>query len=541
MIELGDAWEIIVNPEKDNSAKAKKMELDTGLVDTWLPKSKCIMLNANEYIVTADTNGNKSEIIGPTVFQPEYGTVWGSKMNSILIPVNSYIIVKDTKSSTEPVIHVSGPRKFFPQSFQKVLVNPAKKNDQGKNGEKYHYECIHISAERACHLQLVTGQVKLMDEEQFYMPRVGEKVLAIVKKILLLNTDFCIVKSPSGNIIVLNGRKDSDRAFFMKPFHQFVYFLGDESDEGKYILSTLPQFLNHKFMIRTSDNVGVDMVLRISYQITDVDMFCANPIQFVGYVQNFIQDEFLDRFARINLREFMMSFTAQALSSIDVASAFFEKYGMTILDIQILDFKCHESKVEKMLETAIHQSVQKSNTLRAVQNDVLIQEQTNAIMRKQKDLEVQMALKENEVELQKVQLGNAIRIKEMEIQIQEEEKRSELLEVKRGNDLVEYEFKGRAKGHNIREFMNGIDEKLTTDEKVAVWMRSMDLEQSEMLYHMVNEIRIQPANATMKILNFTRPGTDEENQSMPDKSEYETFKHNFLSDQEKRNIASKKV
>jgi len=282
------------------------------------------------------------------------------------------------------------------------------------------------------------------------------------------------------------------------------------------------------------------MVLRISYQITDVPMFCANPIQFVGYMQNYVQDEFLDRFARVNLREFMQTFTAQAIASIDVVSQTFEKFGMSILDIQILDFHCNENKVEKMLETAIHTSVTKNNVLRAVQNDVLIQEQTNEIMRRQKDLEVQMALKENEVELQKVVLGNAIRIKEMEIQIMEEEKRSSLLEVKRGNDLTEYEFKGRGKGHNLREFMNGIDENLSTDEKMAVWMRGMDLEQSEMLYQMVNEIRIQPANASMKILNFTRAGNEGAPDGVrPERGEFQQHQHNFLSEQEKRKLHEK--
>ena len=541
MVQVEDAWETCCNPEAENASKAGRMELGGGEKNQGggVYKSPCVMLNADEYLIVADKNGHKTTVRGPKSFRPDgFGTVWSGKFRSILIPVNCYIIVQDTNSSDEPVRHVRGPRKFYPESFEVVRVNPAKR--KGDNGEQYHFECIHISAKRACHLQTKDGVVKLIDDAQFYMPLVGEKVLATVNLQLLLTTDFCIVKAPNGKIQVLNGQNHEDRAFFMKPFHEFVYFRGDESDEGQYILSTLPQFLNHNFMIRTSDNVGVDMVLRISYQITDVPMFCANPIQFVGYMQNYVQDEFLDRFARVNLREFMQSFTAQAIASIDVVSHTFEKFGMSILDIQILDFHCNENKVEKMLETAIHTSVTKNNVLRAVQNDVLIQEQTNEIMRRQKDLEVQMALKENEVELQKVVLGNAIRIKEMEIQIMEEEKRSSLLEVKRGNDLTEYEFKGRGKGHNLREFMNGIDENLSTDEKMAVWMRSMDLEQSEMLYQMVNEIRIQPANASMKILNFTRAG----NENAPDgvrkeRGEFQQHQHNFLSEQEKRKLYEK--
>ena len=466
------------------------------------------MLNADEYVVVADKNGNKSTRMGPQAFRPEFfGMVWGPKMSSILIPVNCYIIVKDTNSSDEPIRHVRGPRKFYPASFEEVVVNPAKTNlSNSASGEQYHFDCIHISTQQACHLQQKDGNVKLISEPQFYMPLVGEKVLATVQLQLLLLTDFCIIKQSNGTVKVFDGRRAEDRAFFMRPFDEFVYFKGDKDDKGRYILSTLPQFLNHKFMIRTSDNVSVDLFLRISYQIIDVLAFCTQPIQFVGYMQNYVQDEFLDRFAKINLREFMASFTTQSIAAIDVVNTYFETFGISVLDIQILDFSCTEKKVETMLEVAIHTNVTKSNQLRAVQNDVLIQEQTNEIKRRRKDLEVQMALKENEVQLQKVVLGNNIRIKEMEIQIQEESKRTELLEVKRGNDLVECEFKGRAKGHNLREFMDGIDPNLTTDEKLAIWMRSMDLRQSELLYSSVNEIRIQPANANMKILNFVKPG-----------------------------------
>lgn len=542
MVELEDAWEVIVNPENENSSKAQAMQLATQAVFSYTKKSASVMLNADEYVVVADKGGHKRTVRGPTSFKPDYyGVVWGPKRKSILIPVNKYIIVQDTNSGDEPIRHVRGPTKFYEESFEVVLENPAKlnlPNINKNNGEHYHYDCVHISTETACHLQMKDGSVKLIDEPCFYMPLVGERILQTVTRQLLLLTDFCIIKAPSGKIMVLDGRAPEDRAFFMKPFHEFVYFKGDTDDVGRYILSTLPQFLNHSFMIRTSDNVGVDMQLRISYQITDVPMFCANPIQFVGYMQNYVQDEFLDRFARVNLREFMQSFTVQAIAAIDVVNNYFDKFGIAVLDIQILDFRCNEMRVEEMLEAAIHISVTKSNELRAVQNDVLIQEQTNEIMRRQKDLDVQMAQKENEVQLQKVLLKNEIRIKEMEIQIQEETKRTELLEVKRGNDLVECEFRGRAKGHNLREFMDGIDVNLTTDEKVEVWLKDMDLRQSQMLYSMVNEIRIQPMNAHMKILNFTKPGDVSDstaNVRVTDHDGRPNF--NYLSEAEKKKMA----
>jgi len=71
----------------------------------------------------------------------------------------------------------------------------------------------------------------------------------------------------------------------------------------------------------------------------------------------------------------MSTFTAQAIASIEMVDTYFQAFGMCVLDIQILDFHCHEKSIEKMLEQDIHITVIKQNELRAVQSDVLIQEQ----------------------------------------------------------------------------------------------------------------------------------------------------------------------
>jgi len=48
--------------------------------------------------------------------------------------------------------------------------------------------------------------------------------------------------------------------------------------------------------------VAIDLGLRISFQIVDVPVFCANPIEYVDYMRNYVQDEMLDRFAKTSLR-----------------------------------------------------------------------------------------------------------------------------------------------------------------------------------------------------------------------------------------------
>ena len=227
MIELPSAWERLVNPYDENFPKAEKMQLNHEESNNhWTNKENCVMLNADEYVIVADKSGHKDTVKGPCAFMPEsYGVVWGPKQKSILIPLNSYIVVHDTNSESEPIRHVKGPMKFYPASFEEVQVNPARKHleKSSGNGEQYHYECIHISAQQACHLQTKDGSVILLDEPQFYMPNVGEQVRAVVQKQVLLLTDFCIMKTPGGKIDVLDGSRPEHRSFFVKPFHEFLY------------------------------------------------------------------------------------------------------------------------------------------------------------------------------------------------------------------------------------------------------------------------------------------------------------------------------
>lgn len=337
-----------------------------------------------------------------------------------------------------------------------------------------YFPCIEVTQGKGIHLQKADGNVVLLDQPQFYMPLVGEKVVKEVERTVLLLTDFCILKGPDGRIRTMKGRIPEERSFFLEPFNEFLIF---QCDVPRRILSTLPTFMSHDFCIRTSDNVQLQLDVRISFQIQNVDIFSANPVDFYPLLRNHIQNEMLDKFSQATIREFMSTFAKIAQQTIPGCSSYFLQFGIEVLDIQVLNYTCTSKNTQELLETDIHTNVTKQNELRMRQNDVLIQEQISEVQRKQKDLEVQMALKDNEVALQKKQLDNSIRLKDMEISILEEHKRKELLEVRRGNDLVEAEFEGRSRGQLFNEFVQGIDAKLTPENKMSIWMRQMDLEQ----------------------------------------------------------------
>ena len=338
----------------------------------------------------------------------------------------------------------------------------------------------------------------LIDTPQLYMPKVGEKVLNFVERVVLLNTDFCILKSPNGDVSVMDGKHETDRSFFIRPFYEILTF---ECDKTVSILSTLPTFMPHRFEVRTSDNVILTLCLRVSYQIQNVEAFANHPIDFYSQIKNHVQNKLLGKFSSIKLRDFMNTFSLIAQTSIETVSEYFNQYGIEILDIQILNFHA-DGATQRLLDTEIETSVAKQNELRSTQNEIAIQAEKNRVNRKIKDLEVEMAHKDNEVALEKKQLENTIRIKKYEIEIEEEIKRKELLSERRKNDLMEAEFAGKAKGHEFEEFCKGVDSCFSPSQKLEIYLRQQELEQAEVVYGRLDGVHIYPPSSDKSIYDF---------------------------------------
>ena len=264
------------------------------------------------------------------------------------------------------------------------------------------------------------------------------------------------------------------------------------------MLNTSVRHIPHKFIVRTNDNVMVEIDLRISYTFQNVSLFATNPIDFYDYIRNHVQNSLLDRFAQAQLRAFLSDFSKMADSTLDSTRGYFANFGIHIEAILILEYKCVNKATQDLLHADINTSVTKQNELRARTNDVEIQESANKVLMKQKDLEVQMCTKDNEVALQEKVMSNILRMKEMDIEIAEEHKRTELLEVRRANDVTEAEFEGRAKGHELREYIRGIGENLKSTEKIAIYDRKCSLDQAKILYAKADKITLYPHGVDVK-------------------------------------------
>jgi hypothetical protein len=258
-----------------------------------------------------------------------------------VVPVNQYIIVQDSNDSDAPIKNLRGPLKFIPQPFQTICKVPAAKGAAAAPAaapavtgpDAYLYRCDEVNQLTALHVKRRDGRIDLVDKPQFFMPEVGEEVIKRIARIVMIESDFCILKGPDGVVHIKDGKQADNRSFFLQPFYEFLEF--DIGAKKQSILSKLPTFISHQFIIRTSDNVLLELDLRISYQILDPAVFGLNPIPFQSHIVNWAQNELLDMFAKVDLRQFMKAYSSMAIQSIKSGTDYFSNFGISILDIQV--------------------------------------------------------------------------------------------------------------------------------------------------------------------------------------------------------------
>lgn len=445
---------------------------------------KCPVLDQDDYIVVSDPSGTKRTVKGPGVFRPTYGEVWSPKEEVKIIPVNSYLVVQDSNDTDDPVKHIRGPYTFVPKPFQKIVGSVR--------------SCVKVTELEGIHLKKADGTVILLDVPMWYMPQVGEEVVQTVEKTVMIESEFCILKDAQGCVYVLDGSNMEHRSFFRKPFHELLTFRTGQKDR-KSVLSKLPSFISHSFTIRTNDNVLLALDIRITYQIQDPQLLGSNPIPFYDHVVNWCQNDLLDVFSKVTLRGFIQSYSARATESIGRGTEYFSSFGIHVLDVQILDYKCADVHTQTLLDQDIKTNVTKQNELKAKEVDVLIQEKENDITKRRKELEMDITAKDREIEIRNKELEVQLRMRELELQVQEEGKRSELISIKKENAVREAEYEGRAQGKAFTEFFNALPHEMTSDEVVQIWQSLRDLDRAQMLYSKVNSVNIYPPNADIRL------------------------------------------
>jgi len=459
---------------------------------------KMPVLDQNDYIVVTDRTGVKRTVPGPTVYQPTWGEVWTEVKEALVVQMNEYIVIKNGAEVENPIRHLRGPTKYYPQPYDDVLEDETQK--------KRIRKCHEVNDTQALWVKRADGRIYLIDRPQFFMMEVGEAIDKVIAKTILKESEFCIIISPTGENILKTGRSEKDRAFFLPPYHSFLLFSMGIHTEGvnkdKPLtfdrFSILPTYIPSQFVVRTSENVQVKVDLRISFQIFQPELYVVKPIDFHSQIRYWVQNDLLDAYAKVTFREFLRTYADISVDATQRSHTFFNEFGIQILDVQVINFVCESNETQKLLEMDIVTNVTKQNELRAKETDVEIMKKEKAIRMEQKDIEFQYAEKENEMALKKKELDVVLRQKEVELQIQEERRRMELTDIKRQNAVKEGSYEGQAQGESVKSFFESLPTSIPVTDKLQIWATLRDMERSAMLYSKVNDISIMPPGADIR-------------------------------------------
>lgn len=465
------------------------------------------------------TNGKIDLISTPQYFMPEVGESIDRIVQAVSLENNQWAVVKDNNNTDNPIQHIRGPIKFFLQPYTEIVPGTAGPIRA----------CQAITDTTAIWLRRNDGKLHLIDKQQYFMPAVGEIIDRTVEKTILKESEFAIIISPSGENMLKLGKEASQRAFFLPPYYSFLKFkIGDVEQER---FTTLPTYIPNEFTVRTSDNVQVRIDLRISFQVIEPIMYAVKPIDFYTQIRYWIQNAMLDAYAKVSFRDFMRVYADTAISETEQAHKRFNEYGIHILDVQVINFKCDKPETQALIDNEIAVTVKKQSELRARELDVTIMgseqavqsqrkeidlanaRKDNEIAMQRKEMELVNARKDNEMALQRRELELALKIKEketevalrrreVELQTDEERARQELLEIKQANAVKEGSFEGRAQGESVRAFLDSLPADLPMPERVALWNQLRDLERTVMLYSKVDKVQVMPPGADVKQFNL---------------------------------------
>lgn len=465
------------------------------------------ILDQNDYIIVTERNGNKRNEIGPRVLQPLHGETYSSIREALNLKINEYIVLQDKANNERPIRHLRGPAKVYPSPYEEPV--PEEK-------QQIIRKCLEINESQALWVKHADGQILLLDQPQFYMPAVGEVIERIVNKTLLKESEFCIMIMPSGQNVLKMGNVRDQRAFFLPPFHRFLPFKLGENRTTE-IFHTLPDFIPVNFTIRTSDNVQIQMQIRISFSIFETNMYVCKPIDFYTQIIYWTQNELLDTFAQQTFRDFLKFYADSAKKATQAAHETFNEFGIRLLDIQLIQFNCLDPKTQALLDSDIITRVTKQNELLAKEADVEIMKRSKEVELQRMDIDFEKNEKENLISIKKKELDVALRMKEVSLQIQEEHKRTELMEIKKQNVVKEGSFEGEAQGRAIASFLEHLPNELALDKKVELWRDLRELDKSAMIYSKVSSIELYPPGVDVKKFDVR---LDKEARPLMDKSPF---------------------
>lgn len=424
------------------------------------------ILGPDDYIVVTDFDGKKSVISGPTIYIPKIHEICTPIQKSVSVPNNNYIIVRDLQKVENSDRIVVGPVKFTPSAYEIVLTI----------NNKVIQEPIIISKDKAILVLGSDGRTRMLTEEAYYILGINEKLIGTVDITRLDSSQFMILSYPDSKIDI----KCGPASFFVEPTTKIHKF---EINQGVFTttLSTLPNTMKSVCIIYIANNIQIELRYQITYEIFDIDKFSQKPIEFFTMITSTCRNSLLDLFAGIPQNVFRDKYTSMIQTIIKPLDDEYQKYGIKIYDVQVIELSHTDKKIQETLSRDIYSVIDADVKRREAESQAEVER-----------IKMQIEIANAESRIKREENLSKIEIAKMGLELEKEKELSKILDQRRQNQSKEGESEGRSVGMYYRELLESLPSFLTNEQKIDILYKHIQFEDHNNLYGNVRNVVLNP-------------------------------------------------
>jgi hypothetical protein len=406
-----------------------------GASKTYTGIRKAWALKAYEYVrlvnnVTGKTVTYRGE---QTVFPgPDEDCLDGDKKCALDLKVNEYAKILDQATGD---IRVE-------RGTTQVFLGP---NDRILDGERPQ-KAVVVDEDHAVRVRdKRTGQVRLVTEQQLFIPSADESIEEIQTLIRLADHEAMIVKDGEGVFHYYfgdeNKMKDGKpRSFFLPPYSEIVSLVWsrgrrrEKRDLQINRFDTRAQYMQFEFNCRTKDNVELVLEGTFFWEVVDLPLMVQTTGDTSGDICAHARSQFIKHVAKVTLKEFMDDLATIALKVYQEDNHFYASRGVKVHSLEVTRYQCADESTSEVLQQIIQETTNRMNRLSQQES-------------------------ENEVKLFK-----------MQGQIEQERLNGDLLAIQHEHAEAEARIRGRGEAGQVSAFMEGVGKEIPKlEDRLLAW------------------------------------------------------------------------
>lgn len=476
-----------------------------GLLKTAV-KRKCEVLEPGRYaFVKTTTTGELSRVLGPALLQLGPYDEVTSRERAITLEQNEYVRLVDTVTGAvrletgEAVVYLNPTEKFFDGPKKKAVpVDPdtaclVRSRETGnlrlvttpglffppptddivkvqKLVKLAEYQTV-IIADRFGEYHFVSGAIRATPLDASSAAEVsGKDVLVTANQPTKMHS---AVKEDDEFQIELMRKGDGEHggvSFFLPPYCEIVELFWSTGIKKNLrtkkmsIFDSRPWYMDYEFVVRTSDNVELTLVIAFFWSLENIAFMIRNTDDAPGDICHHARSEVIQAVSKVTLDDFMHSFNDLVHASIFQSNdTFYKDRGAKIQSVEVRSFECLDKKIDHVLQEIIKESTDRINRLQLVSSH-------------------------NEVALEK-----------MKGKIEEERLKGQLIDVKNEHQRKEALIDGEAEAARVNAFIKGVSDITSGQEAIAIFN---ELRKAEVMTSLANSdahLYFTPAECDLRL------------------------------------------